>query len=473
MDLISQFLGRLHPLIVHFPIGILFIAFFFECLSQIRSYKKLRAAVEPALLAGVICAIVSVITGLMLSEEGGYDDDLLERHKWLGIATAALAAIIYGFRLISGKYFQQKARRRTFHLILFVPLIILVSLTGHYGGSMTHGADYLFAAAGNTDTADPGIKLKAIQDVDNAVLYADLIQPILESRCYSCHSTRRQKGDLRLDGIEVIRRGGENGSIIEAGIPDSSSLFVRLMLPLEHEDHMPPNEKPQPSSAEIALIQSWIKAGADFDQKVSASNEKEKIKTYFASLVEQSEMDNLLPEEEVNPADEKVVGELKKMGVIVLPVDAESNYLSISFVNRRSASDPEVSLLLKLKAQIIWLDLARTTISDEGMKSIGQLAVLRRLSLQNTSITDQGVATLASLANLQYLNLAGSKISDKGLSHLSTLKSLRKVFVYQTGVTATGIREMRSTLPDIHFDTGGYALPKLLTDSVIVEFDPN
>ena len=256
MDLISQFLGRLHPLIVHFPIGILFIAFFFECLSQFRSYNKLRAAVQPSLLVGVICAIVSVITGLILSEEGGYDDDLLERHKWLGIATAALAAMIYGFRLISGKYFQQKARRRTFHLILFVPLIILVSITGHYGGSMTHGADYLFAAAGNIETDDPGIKLKAIQDVDNAVLYADLIQPILESRCYSCHSTRRQKGDLRLDGIDVIRRGGENGSIIEAGIPDSSALFVRLMLPLEHDDHMPPNEKPQPSSAEIALIQS-------------------------------------------------------------------------------------------------------------------------------------------------------------------------------------------------------------------------
>ena len=48
-------------------------------------------------------------------------------------------------------------------------------------------------------------------------------------------------------------------------------------------------------------------SGADFDQKVSASSEKEKIKTYFTSIVEQSEMDNLLPEEVVNPPDEKAV----------------------------------------------------------------------------------------------------------------------------------------------------------------------
>jgi uncharacterized membrane protein len=474
MDLISQFIGRLHPLVVHFPIGILFVAFFFECLSQWKPYRKLRIAVQPLLLVGVFCAIVSVISGLLLSQEGGYDDDLLNPHKWLGITTVLLGAIIFAFRSVSRNYLRDKKRRKSFNLVLFIPLIILVSLTGHYGGSMTHGTEYLSVFTGNgLESEEPALKLQSIQNVDSAAVYSDLIQPILESRCYSCHSAKKQKGDLRLDGIEFISRGGENGPVIEAGTPDSSSLFVRLMLPLEHDDHMPPNEKPQPSSAEIALIQSWIKSGADFEMKVSASKEHKKIRTYFASLLEQSKKEKLIPEEEPNPADKKIVDELKQMGVIVLPVAAESNYLSISFVNRPSPSEAELSLLLPLKAQIIWLDLAHTTISNKDMNTIGQLRTLRQLSIQNTPITDQGAAALTSLYDLQNLNLAGTRISDKGLASLSVIKTLRKVFAYQTDVTATGIRQLRTSSPDIQVDTGGYALPKLLTDSVIVEFDPN
>lgn len=474
MDLISQFIGRLHPLVVHFPIGILFVAFLFECLSQWKVYRKLRVAVQPLLFVGVFCAIVSVLSGLLLSEEGGYDDDLLNTHKWLGIITVSLGAIIIGFRSVSRKYLLDKKRRRSFHLVLFIPLIILVSLTGHYGGSMTHGTDYLSVFTGNgLEKEEPALKLQSIQNVDNAVVYSDLIEPILESRCYSCHSAKKQKGDLRLDGIEFISRGGENGPVIEAGIPDSSSLFARLMLPLEHDDHMPPNEKPQPSSAEIALIQSWIKSGADFEIKVSASQEHKRIRTYFASLLEQSKKEDLIPEVDPEPADKKIVDELKQMGVIVLPVATESNFLSISFLNRRSPSDRELSLLLPLKAQIIWLDLAHTNIGDKDMNTIGQLTALRRLSFQNTSITDEGVAALTLLRELQNINLAGTRISDKGLASLSVIKTLRKVFAYQTDVTATGIRQLQTNSPDIQVDTGGYALPKLLTDSVIVEFDPN
>lgn len=473
MDWITQFLGRLHPLVVHFPIGILFVGFFFECLSQIKGYKKLRVAVQPALLVGVVFAIVSVITGLYLSDEGGYDDELLERHKTLGIVTAVFGVAVYALRLAARAYFQDKARKRMFYFVLFVPLIILVSLTGHFGGSMTHGEDYLFAIAGNGEEAvDPAMKLQTISNIDNAEFYPDIIQPILESRCYSCHSSRKQKGDLRLDGIDFIRRGGESGAIVEPGIPDSSSLFVRLMLPLEHDDHMPPNEKPQPSSVEIALIQSWIKEGGDFQTKVSALHDRAKIKTYFTSLVEQSRKEMLIPEEAVKQGDEKAIAGLKKRGVIVLSVSAGSNYLSISFVNKRTLSAEDISLLLPLKEQIIWLNLARTTIGDENMNTIAALSRLRHLSLEYTAVTDQGLQTISTLPDLKYLNIVGTKISDNGISHLSAAKNLKQLFVYQTAVTDSGIELLQSASPGLEIDTGGYALPKLLSDSVITEFAP-
>lgn len=471
--MITQFLGRLHPLLVHFPIGILILAFSFECLSRFKPYRKIRYAISPSLLLGALFAVASAVSGYFLSQEGGYDDDLLERHKILGIGTAIFAVLVYVIRSVSWSFLQYKANRKKFYLIIFIPLIILVSLTGHLGGSLTHGEDYLFDILISTqEVVDPSTKLQTISDLDNAVFYTDIIQPIFESRCYSCHSSRKQKGDLRLDGIAFIERGGENGSIIESGIPDSSSLYHRLMLPLEDEDHMPPNEKPQPSSAEIALIQAWINEGANFEIKISECAATEKIKGYFNSLVDQSQREKLIPDEEVTEADEKVLADLMGAGIIALPVSKESNYLSISFVNKRSVSAADLQLLLQLKKQIVWIDLARTTVSDPELNSIAQLPSLRRLNLEYTSITDKGLMALSPLANLHFLNLMGTKITDEGLKHIVAMKNLRSLFIYQTAVTDVEVEKFTKEAPQVQVDTGGYQLPKMLTDSIITKFNP-
>jgi uncharacterized membrane protein len=474
IDWITQFLGRLHPMLVHFPIGILFIAFFFECISRFKTYKKLRSAVSPALLLGVFSAIASAITGWYLSQEGGYDNELLERHKNLGITTTVFALIVYVLRRSSGKFFQDKSRKSAFYFFLFIPLIVLVSITGHFGGSMTHGEDYLLVSSDESKFAvDPALKLQGIKDVNNATFYADIIQPILESRCYSCHSSRKQKGELRLDGIDHINKGGEHGELFDPGVPDSSILFKRLMLPLEHEDHMPPNEKPQPSSSEIALIQSWIKEGADFDLKISDCSDSARIKNYFASLVAQSRNEALIPEAAVKAPDDNALAELKKRGIIALPVSAGSNYLSISFVNKRTATTNDLTYLSKLKEQIVWLNMARTTISDTAMTLVAKLSALRRVNLEHTPITDKGLQELSTLPHLQYLNLVGTKITDKGLAEISEFKDLRELFIYQTAVSPVAISNLKTTSPDIEVDTGGYTLPKLKSDSIITEFDPS
>jgi uncharacterized membrane protein len=473
MEWITQFFGRFHPVLVHFPIGILILAFLFECLSLLKAYRKIRSAIPLSLLLGALFAVASSFSGYFLSQEGGYDDNLLERHKTLGIATAIFSFIAYFLYVRAGNFFEDKARRKKFYLVLLIPLIILVSITGHFGGSITHGEDYLFDIVNSADEAvDPSIKLGAITDVDKAVLYSDVIQPILESRCYSCHSSRRQKGDLRLDGVAFIQRGGEDGPIIEAGRADSSELFSRLMLSLEDEDHMPPNEKPQPSSSEIALIQSWINEGADFEMKVSESNNVEKIKGYLISVVEQSHKEKLIPDEDVEPGDEMVIANLSKNGIIVLPVSGESNYLSVSFVNKRSVSAEDIQSLLPLKRQIVWLDLSRTTVSDSEIAGITQLASLRRLNLEFTSLSDNGLQSVSSLSNLRYLNLVGTKITDEGLMQTAGLKNLKDLFIYQTAVTGTGIKNYSMKAPHVSIDSGGYQLPKMLTDSVVTKFVP-
>src|SRR5688572_8420307 len=139
MDWIIQFFGRFHPLVVHLPIGILFLAFLFECLSRFERFKGLESAVQPSLLFGSIFAVVSIVTGLFLSQEGGYDDVLLQQHQNIGIATAVFTVILYFVRLKSIHFFRGEKKIKAIRIFLFVPLVVLLSLTGHLGGSMTHG----------------------------------------------------------------------------------------------------------------------------------------------------------------------------------------------------------------------------------------------------------------------------------------------------------------------------------------------
>ena len=92
--------------------------------------------------------------------------------------------------------------------------------------------------------------------------YSREIKPILEKRCYSCHSRLKQEGKLRLDAGALIHKGGKDGPVIAAGNSDASEMIKRLTT-LDENDHMPPEGKPL-SPEQIALIKSWIDAGAKF-----------------------------------------------------------------------------------------------------------------------------------------------------------------------------------------------------------------
>lgn len=467
MDILIQFFGRFHPLVVHLPIGILFLAFLFECLSRFERFKQVESAVQPSLLLGSVFAIGAVITGLFLSQEGGYDDILLTRHQNIGIATTVFTIILYFVRLKSIHFFHSEKKTKSVQIILFIPVVVLLSITGHLGGSMTHGEDYLFESLVVEEKADPMEQLKAIANTEDAILYKDIIEPILDSKCYSCHSSKKRKGDLRLDQVEFIMQGGKHGAIIEAGNPDSSSLYSRLMLPVEDEDHMPPGERPQLSSSEISILKTWIEEGASFDKKVNSFAHAAKIKNYIGALIAQLHQEPLIPAEEVSAADANALRALRQKGVLILPVGNETNYLSVSFVNARSATDADLQLLLPLKKQLLWLNLGRTKITDEGLKVIAQLPALRQIHFNHTLITDDGVKHLSPLSELNYLNLVGTKITDAGLAHLSPMKKLKNIFAYQTEVTSKGLQDLSAKLPDAHVDTGGYTLPQLASDSIV------
>ncbi len=243
---ISEFIGHLHPALVHLPIGILLIALLLILLSKKAKYNISYEVIKIVLLIGVFSALLSCITGYVLSTQDNYEKPLVIWHMWMGIGVAIVSMVLY-----------MKLARKEFDLIykvLAVVLLILIFITGHLGGSLTHGSDYLSFGFDDNDT----VKIKPITNVQEVKAYDSVIQPIFQTKCYSCHSSKKQKGGLRLDKYDLILKGGKDGKIIEPGNPDKSDLINRLLLPDEDDKHMPPRDKPQPDDKQIALLHWWI-----------------------------------------------------------------------------------------------------------------------------------------------------------------------------------------------------------------------
>ena len=456
---ITDFIGHLHPVLVHLPIGILLLAGLFQLLALKPKYASLHGATSIALFWGMISAILSCISGYLLSQSGDYDEELVDTHKWFAIATASISLIAYLFNRWENEFAK-------WVILLMIPLIII---TGHLGGSLTHGSDYL--TKGFLKEADStGKEIKPIADVQEANVYADIVQPIFESKCYGCHNKSKKKGGLRLDEPALILKGGKDGEVIKPGNAEESDMMRRLLLPRNEEDHMPPKEKPQLKDNEIALLHWWIATGATFDNKTKDLEQPEKIKPVLLAL--QKEVKKVLPDlpqTPVDKADEKAIQKLKDSGIVVFPVARNSNYLKANFVTVDSITYNDIVLLLSIKKQLVWLDLSHKKIPDSLLSPIGQLTNLTRLQLDNTPTTDKGLASLQPLVNLQYLNLVGTKVTTQGVIQLKGLPKLQALYLYKTFISSSDWPVLKNNFPKVTLDTGNYYVPILETDTTIVK----
>jgi uncharacterized membrane protein len=109
-------------------------------------------------------------------------------------------------------------------------------------------------------------------------VFAGIIEPILRQHCVACHGAEKQKADLRLDTFEALLRGGQNGPVIQAGRATDSPLIQRLLVPLEADGRMPPEDQPQPTAEEIAVLQWWVNAGAPANEKIQELKSKPELR---------------------------------------------------------------------------------------------------------------------------------------------------------------------------------------------------
>ena len=115
--------------------------------------------------------------------------------------------------------------------------------------------------------AEKSISVKVEKPVPVAPDFHKQVRPILEASCIECHGVEKQKGDLRLDTLANLLKGGDSGPAIVPGNIDESILLERIFLPADDDEIMPPENGPL-SSNQQDILKRWIITGANWPKGV-------------------------------------------------------------------------------------------------------------------------------------------------------------------------------------------------------------
>lgn len=257
MDFIF-FLGRFHVLLLHLPIGIIVVLFALEWLSRKQKYRHLEGASPFLWGAMALSALGTVLLGYMHFAEGSFTGPSGDSHRFFGTVVAVVAT---GVALLRTSAFAS-SYQPLFFPASFV-LLVLIAITGHYGGNLTHGSTYLVEYAPQPLRSLAGLEpRRTLTTVGAADPFADVVGPMLKERCAGCHNEDKQESDLILTTFAGVMRGGESGRVIVAGNTDLSELLRRTSLDSDDEEFMPAEGKTPLTTRQVDIIRWWVAAGA-------------------------------------------------------------------------------------------------------------------------------------------------------------------------------------------------------------------
>ena len=270
-----QVSGRLHPVLLHFPSALLLLLMIvIPFRSKWMNVSGMEVLFGKILLLTSLVTVLTALTGLFLSLGDGYDPDLLTQHLWLGTGTAVISYIIWQL------WSSSQAAPVWLNLASMIGIGSLL-VGSHFGGSLTHGSDFL---SFSTKEADLTETIQRPPVTDSTAIYLAAVQPLLQAKCYACHNEKKSKGGLIMSDIQKMLTGGKSGAMWVAGDPDNSLIIERLLLDMEDRKHMPPKGKPQLTTEEIQLLHRWIAAGADIRKPFNALAENDSLRTLAFSL---------------------------------------------------------------------------------------------------------------------------------------------------------------------------------------------
>ncbi|HSC54793.1 MAG TPA: FN3 associated domain-containing protein [Phnomibacter sp.] len=408
-----QVAGRLHPLILHFPV-VLAVA-----VAAFGLYSLLRPSTNPSFFKTVVLfaaffAALTSLSGLFLSKESGYDAEGILAHKWSAAILCWLLFLwSFGFNFLQ----KHKALLGT----VAVCSMVAVLLAGHWGANITHGENFLLAPVMHS-SEKPAVLL------EDAVVYNDMVKPILEAKCMNCHNEQKAKGELIMTTQELLLKGGKNGVLWNLKEPGLGLMMNRIHMPLQDKKHMPPTGKPQLTPEESFILEQWIAKGASFTQTVAALPEGDTLHTIAAAS-----FNNLTTiHYDFAAADAGTIQKLNTANRSVYSIAIDEPALAVEFFGRSQYKPEQLKDLQAVKTQIISLNLNKMPVKDDELKTIAQFTNLRKLNLSFTDITGAGLAALVKLPNLQQLSISGTAVSAKDMVQLKAMPKLAALYAWNT-----------------------------------------
>jgi uncharacterized membrane protein len=415
---LAQFLGRFHPLIVHLPIALLLLVPALECAGIFRRLAHLRQAAGFVLGLATAAAIVSASLGWLLAWSGGYEGSLVTRHMWGGVSLAGASFacwILYSWN------------KRAYAVALLATVGLMI-WTSDQGGKLTHGGNFLTERMPQPLRRWLGNqrKVEVKTQVDPTSFYAMRVQPIFEEKCVLCHNAEKFKGKLRLDSYEAVMLGGKDGLVVHSGEPGKSELFRRVTLQPDSKDFMPAEGKPALSAAETKIIEVWIAAGAATQIAEAA------IQELPAAPAETKVAEPLTAD--YRPQLKTIAGLEASLGIRLIP---RSQSPTDGLILRTASApgrcnDATLAHLEPVANLIVDAELARTKVTDQGMKAIANFSNLRFLDLSDTAVTSAGVRELVKLENLESLNLTQTRVTRNGIAELRAKSGLKRLYLFET-----------------------------------------
>jgi uncharacterized membrane protein len=444
-----DFLGSLHPLIVHLPIGILLMTIGIDFIMRNRNNSTVDKIVTFGWFLSFLSGFWAALFGWFLGDNNYYFESQISIHRWGGIAFVGLCFFVWILRYLNFKY------STTFTHLFNLTAMVLITITGHYGGEMTHGQNYLINNLPFvTQEKTTHISEEKRAAVDSLFVFEDLVYPVLEEKCMACHNQKQSYGGLNMTSFEALLKGGNSGVGIQKGMPYKSLIYKRVSFPQDHPKFMPPAGVPL-SYDQIATLEWWIDNGAEKQIPVTAVRKDPKIQRlmelqYGLDLREKSYLETLTLTPPA-PSDLEAINGEKFSWRFINP---EESFLDVKFTQKKIENADLVNIQ-QVKNNVTWLTLTDCRLTDNQLIYLANFPNLTRLKLQkNPMVTNKGIEALRALENLNQLNLYGTRINDAVFATLGQMKNLKKLFLWNTRVTPAGIESFKAQHPEVEIIAG-------------------
>lgn len=462
MDFIYDLIGRFHPLFVHLPIGFIIIGLMLDFFF--RNKKEHTPVLRFVFLWAFITSNFSIITGYLQYDREGYAWESVQWHLIMGILTMIFCLLFY----LKLKYVAFRILPKNF---LFAGLSISLLVTGHLGGNITHGSDHLIEPLPPEIKGLLGLEYQNdLIELDpenyrNAVFYTEVIQPILNQKCVSCHNDKKTKGGLKMNSYNAIMKGGKNGLVVMINNSIDSKIHKRMNLPIEDSYHMPPKSRTQPSMEEIELIKIWIDNSASKNALVGdLPIPKKMLASFFPE-----KPNGIFPEKDEEAITNKQLSDLRNMGFLVVNIFETSPFLKVSCINIDDFSDISIEQLINIKNNIVELDLSSTKITDNIFEYIKDFKNLTVLKLDNTNVSGKKANLLSSLPNLKKISLVNTPFDFKYISNFYKYPKLSNVNLFKSGNQNIQKVSIPDSLKQI-FNLGDLKLERINSDDIVYPF---